>query len=429
MDSRITQVRAGTKHHTKPEQRHIHVNQSEKTTQSESLWLKRLTKSASDPLTLQHIKHAGESLRSQTFHTLQRQNGNRYIQRTSIGSQGTMPPIGALDEQLILNSSSSSPSPIPIPYPNIADISSANQTVDKVKMSKKTALTQNSSIDASQGDEVGTLKGWVSQKNMAKVKYPGYASKVISYLPNINNLAGGAADNPETSSESPDFLDELMAAANALQVSRVVDENLQVSYPAPEVGKQGGSISNQLSNRINRSLGNGSPLANGKRVQMENKFGTQFSNVRIHTDNEADTLNQQLSARAFTIGNDIYFNRHTSPQDEHLLSHELTHVVQQQHMPRNGPLTVGPTDDHLEGQAWDTANSTDSHAYTLPFAEQRNQVIQRGFMDEFTLGNVGGIDGLMADMSTGISQIKNLALAKQLGMTANLPTRRPLAGN
>ncbi len=394
MDSRITHARSGPKHHAKPEQRHIRANQSEKTTHSDSLWLKRLTKSTIDPLTLQHIKRASESLRSQTFHTLQRQNGNRYIQRTSIGNQGAMPPIGALDEQLILNSSStpSSPSPIPMSYPNIADISSANQSVDKVKIKNKEALTQKSLIDSSLGDEKGTVKDLVSQNNMDKMKYQGSAPKVFFENSNTFNLAG-AADKPETASESPGFLEELMAAANALQVNRAVDENPQVSYPAPEVGKQGGPISEQLSNRINRSLGNGSPLAHGKRVQMENKFGTPFTDVRLHTDNEADTLNQQLSARAFTIGNDIYFNRHTNPQDEHLLSHELTHVVQQQHMPGSGPLTVGPADDHLERQAWDTANSTGSHAYTLPFAEQRNQVIQRGFMDEFTLGNVGGIGG------------------------------------
>src|SRR5690606_29884735 len=63
------------------------------------------------------------------------------------------------------------------------------------------------------------------------------------------------------------------------------------------------------------------------------KFGTSFANVRIHTNQRADQLNRALDARAFTKGNDIFFRKGEykpgSAGGDHLLAHELTHVVQQ----------------------------------------------------------------------------------------------------
>jgi hypothetical protein len=62
-------------------------------------------------------------------------------------------------------------------------------------------------------------------------------------------------------------------------------------------------------------------------------MGADFSNVNIHTDPEAIQMNQSLGARAFTHGNDIYFNQNeynpSTPKGKHLLAHELTHVIQQ----------------------------------------------------------------------------------------------------
>ncbi len=69
---------------------------------------------------------------------------------------------------------------------------------------------------------------------------------------------------------------------------------------------------------------------------MSSKFGFEFSNVRIHTDETAIQLNKGLNARAFAHGSDIYFNKgEYSPNSfdgKKLLAHELTHVVQQSQM-------------------------------------------------------------------------------------------------
>lgn len=84
-------------------------------------------------------------------------------------------------------------------------------------------------------------------------------------------------------------------------------------------------------------LAGGNSLDDGIRGKMENYFNADFSGVKIHAGSEAAALNQQLSARAFTTGKDIYFNSgeynpHNSEGGK-LLAHELTHVLQQNDTP------------------------------------------------------------------------------------------------
>ena len=70
---------------------------------------------------------------------------------------------------------------------------------------------------------------------------------------------------------------------------------------------------------------------------MEPRFGQDFSGVRLHTDSEAAGASKELNAQAFTRGSDIYFGNGRyqleSTQSQHLLAHELTHVVQQSNRP------------------------------------------------------------------------------------------------
>jgi hypothetical protein len=66
---------------------------------------------------------------------------------------------------------------------------------------------------------------------------------------------------------------------------------------------------------------------------MGEQFSRDFSGVRIHHDAAADALSASIGARAFTIGKDIMFARQSyrpeSRTGQHLIAHELTHVVQQ----------------------------------------------------------------------------------------------------
>lgn len=88
-----------------------------------------------------------------------------------------------------------------------------------------------------------------------------------------------------------------------------------------------------LATQLNNSRGSGQTLPRQTNQEMSQSFGTDFSQVRIHTDRRSEEMNQGLSARAFTHGSDIYFNRGEynpgSTEGKTLLAHELTHVVQQ----------------------------------------------------------------------------------------------------
>ncbi|MEH2268862.1 MAG: DUF4157 domain-containing protein [Nostoc sp.] len=81
--------------------------------------------------------------------------------------------------------------------------------------------------------------------------------------------------------------------------------------------------------RLNSSENGGSPLPDGVRSFMEPRFGTDFSQVRVHTGNEAVQMNRDLNAQAFTHKQNIFFGAGKSPSNDALTAHELTHVVQQ----------------------------------------------------------------------------------------------------
>jgi hypothetical protein len=108
------------------------------------------------------------------------------------------------------------------------------------------------------------------------------------------------------------------------------EEELQMK---PLHGPEGGEVEQSVEQQIQAARGGGQPLDDNVRGSMEQGFGADFSNVRIHTGSHADTLNRSLNARAFTTGNNIFFRSGEynpgSSSGQQLLAHELTHTVQQ----------------------------------------------------------------------------------------------------
>jgi len=135
-----------------------------------------------------------------------------------------------------------------------------------------------------------------------------------------------------------------------------------------EVGREGGALSPALSGRIQAKRGGGQPLDATVRRGMEGVFQVSFGHVRIHADSEADVLNRGVAAIAFTVGSDIFFRAGAyqphSTAGQHLLAHELTHVVQQRTgslgtssgNTGGGTMTVGAADDRHEQEAEATAH-------------------------------------------------------------------------
>jgi hypothetical protein len=104
-------------------------------------------------------------------------------------------------------------------------------------------------------------------------------------------------------------------------------------YPKRSVDSGGGPVKSHVSNRLGSAGNNGSALDRGTRGFFEPRFKADLGHVRIHTGNRAAQLSSELSAQAFTIGSDIYFNegqyQPNSESGKQLLAHELAHTLQQ----------------------------------------------------------------------------------------------------
>jgi len=77
----------------------------------------------------------------------------------------------------------------------------------------------------------------------------------------------------------------------------------------------------------------GRPLEPTLRQDMEQRFGHDFSRVRVHSGAAAEQSARDVNAHAYTVGRDVVFGvgqfAPATPGGRRLLAHELTHVVQQ----------------------------------------------------------------------------------------------------
>jgi hypothetical protein len=120
----------------------------------------------------------------------------------------------------------------------------------------------------------------------------------------------------------------------------------------------------------------GRPLDAETRVFMEPRFGHDFGQVRVHTDERAAESADAVSALAYTVGQDVVFGQGqyapTTGEGQRLIAHELTHVVQQHGAQQSGRLMVGPADDAREHEAEEVA-TTMSGRDSAPRDQQQNQ--------------------------------------------------------
>jgi hypothetical protein len=77
----------------------------------------------------------------------------------------------------------------------------------------------------------------------------------------------------------------------------------------------------------------GRPLDPTLRQDMEQRFGHDFSRVRVHSGAADERSARDVSAHAYTVGHDIVFGAGQfaprTPDGRRLIAHELAHVVQQ----------------------------------------------------------------------------------------------------
>jgi hypothetical protein len=108
----------------------------------------------------------------------------------------------------------------------------------------------------------------------------------------------------------------------------------------------------------------GEPLPVASRQVLEPRFGRDFSDVRIHAGTRAAQAAEAVSARAFTVGHHVVFgSQQYEPQTKSgltLLSHELTHVTQQDGSTTGPHHELRLDDQHgpLEAEAVQSASLT-----------------------------------------------------------------------
>jgi hypothetical protein len=152
-------------------------------------------------------------------------------------------------------------------------------------------------------------------------------------------------------SQSPLLQKKLVVGASndpfEFEADRIADEVLRrgPETAAPRTPVRVRPVPAQPTGSVDAPEGTPSSLSNGHaldpelRRDMEQRFGYDFGDVRLHADAAAEASAQDLNARAYTIGHHIVFGAgQLSPateQGRRLLAHELAHVVQQ-----TGPAAI-----------------------------------------------------------------------------------------
>jgi hypothetical protein len=133
--------------------------------------------------------------------------------------------------------------------------------------------------------------------------------------------------------------DEKLLRKEDEKIARKSEELQNIDQPEMLLAKGGAAFSgggaapSSVQSGISSTKGGGSSLPGSVSSEMGSKMNADFSGVRVHDNAHAAKMNTQISARAFTVGNNIYFNQGeynpSSQSGKFLLAHELTHTIQQ----------------------------------------------------------------------------------------------------
>ena len=211
-----------------------------------------------------------------------------------------------------------------------------------------------------------------------------------------------ASLNPAQLMQAPETMrSEDVIGAQKQVGNQVVQRALDSHQHSDQAADQQGNLRKDLAQQIQQKRGSGSPLPGNIRKEVGQKMGRSFSDVRVHTDAKADQLNRSISARAFTIGSDIFFKEGVfepgTSQGRETLMHELTHVAQQSgSQGGSAQLKLGAPDTAMEKEAEKVSKSKGAANPTARAAAGAGKAVQRqlhaggtiqrlstGFLDKF----------------------------------------------
>ncbi len=148
----------------------------------------------------------------------------------------------------------------------------------------------------------------------------------------ISSSVQRRTDNEEDDEEQVQL--KTLNSINTIQRQEVGEEDEEETIQTKEVTGQTPAVNSEIQSQIESARqSGGKPLSRETRAFMEPRFGQDFSQVRIHTDRQADSAAKNLQARAFTFGSHVVFGKGEfdpyTVSGRQLLAHELTHSIQQ----------------------------------------------------------------------------------------------------
>ena len=141
--------------------------------------------------------------------------------------------------------------------------------------------------------------------------------------------------------EAESMADEFVKSIHGRTVSAPSSSAGSIARSVPDSGlvEGGGGLAttDDTASAIMSARAGGQALSGDVRARFEGFFGADLGGVKIHNDGTSDKLCRSINAEAFTTGNDVFFSSRNfkpgSSSGDHLLAHELTHVVQQGNAP------------------------------------------------------------------------------------------------
>lgn len=98
------------------------------------------------------------------------------------------------------------------------------------------------------------------------------------------------------------------------------------------LGADGAELPPGAAQLVEQARQGGAPLDEALRPRLEATLGTSLEHVRVHTDAAADKAARAVGARAFALGEDVFFRAGAydpgSQEGQKLIAHEIAHTVQ-----------------------------------------------------------------------------------------------------
>ena len=191
------------------------------------------------------------------------------------------------------------------------------------------------------------MNQFASQKETQRISDPSPVSNSLQRKCGCGNHTAGGGECAQCSKKPLQPKLEVSKPGDSLEreADRIAAQIMRMSAPTPEQRspenasasvqrKSNGSQARAGTAVVDDVLSSGGqPLDAPSRAVFEPRFGYDFSNVRVHTNDRAAESARAVGARAYTVGEHVVFgSRQFSPgttSGRELMAHELTHVIQQ----------------------------------------------------------------------------------------------------